>query len=215
MIDKIRKLLALSSNNPNQEEAARAMEKAQALMLKHGIEQSELGEQKPGIVYGEKHEFNDWEQFVASAAAEVSGTRPLFWRQAGYMKFLGREDNVKASAMMYHFLCDQIEKLYKISLPKGMTQKERAMYRKSFKLGAAHIVYQRAAEIAKNAHVEGMSTALVCLHMETLKNEVDDFISENVNLAKPRATKPKKVNGDAFHKGIAAGKTVRINQGVK
>ena len=42
MLDKIKKLLALASNNPNEEEAARAMDKAQAMMLKHGIERDQV-----------------------------------------------------------------------------------------------------------------------------------------------------------------------------
>ena len=40
--EKIRKLLALASNNPSQAESASALAKAQALMTEHKIEQAML-----------------------------------------------------------------------------------------------------------------------------------------------------------------------------
>lgn len=214
MIDKIRKLLALASNNPNEEEAAVAMAKAQELMIKHGIEQDQLVEKKPGVVYGEKVEFDKWEEWACGAASAVCGTKALFYRSEGYFKFIGRPDNIQASAMLYLFICDQIEKLYKISLPKGMTQKERAMYRKSFKYAAASAVLRKAREIEQNTTIPGTSTELVVLHNQTLKDEIEDFLA-NVELKKPRAQKTIKLDYQAYQKGVIAGNSIRLQGEVK
>ena len=45
IIEKIKKIMALSENNPNQNEAIAAALKAQKLMAKFHIEESELGEE--------------------------------------------------------------------------------------------------------------------------------------------------------------------------
>ena len=151
---------------------------------------------------------------MAGATIRLCGTKVLYYRRDGYFKFIGRPDNVQASALMYNFICHQVEALYKLALPKGLTQKERAAFRKAFKVGAAVAARDKAQQIMdSNQPPAGTSTELVCLHRQTLNAEIDEFLS-SVKLAKPR-TRSVSVNPEAYGKGVIAGKSIRLNEGVK
>jgi hypothetical protein len=133
--------------------------------------------------------------------------------------FVGRPDNIDAAQMTYQFLCEQIEALYKHSLPKGLTQRERAKYRKEFKFTASLRVYNRACEIIRSMRageqIEGTgSTALVVVsQLKQLEAEVNDFLSQVVG---GKEVKGRSVTIKEFTQGVAdgrrAGDKVQLNK---
>lgn len=220
--DKIRKLLALANDKgATEHEAQRAMEFASALMLKHGIEvEHRTGE----VGYGDTSFDLDkrWKLMAAQAAGELYGCRVVINRRNETLQFVGRDDNVAVAEETFGWLCEQIERLYKVFLPKGMTKSDRAEYRRTFKDTCAIRVYQRCAE-----HVETMkandaqamaatgSRALVVLdHRNQLDAEINDFFAQaGVQVKKARRVKRRVTQGTIA--GMEAANQVRIQRSIK
>lgn len=209
MIDKIRKLLALASNNPNEEEAAAAMAKARSLMLAHGIEESALKEQiRPSVEYSERYKCEGWQRETAKTAAQVVGVCTLWYPSVKKVGFLGRPEALVAAILIWDFLNAQIDQYYKAALPKGLSQSDRAQYRKSFKEACARRVLQRAVEITQRDTPQEHSFALV------LVDEIEAKLREDeVKESRPRQVTIKDY--EAAVAGYAAGNLVNIQGGIE
>jgi hypothetical protein len=216
---KIQKLLALAGNNSSEEEAARAMELASALMLKHGITQDELNKNEDAVIigYGNSHDLDRWEQFAARAAAVLYNTSPVFWK-GGVVRFAGRPENVSATEDTLEFIRVQVEQLYKQFLPRGLSKKDRAEFRRTFKQATAHRVWYRAWALmqdlkkdeAKAQALTGCTALVVVTHVRQLEQEIDDFFTR---------LKVKKVNRQLAIKatvgsrlGFQAGNAVQLRR---
>jgi hypothetical protein len=204
--DRVKKLLALGSNNPNENEANRAMELAQKLMIEHGLSVDMLSPEAPRMTMGDgRYPGKDaWTDFVAQACCALYGCRLIKYPDGG-LSFSGREDNSDAAGQTFQYLCDQIEKLYKLSLPSGMSQPERAQYRKSFKRAAASRVYYRASELVENLKArgtDGKNALVVVSHIEQLTDEVDQFLKS----AKLKTRETRAVSLGSDHEALRAGR---------
>jgi cytosine/adenosine deaminase-related metal-dependent hydrolase len=170
--DKIRKLLNLARDKSASEgEAATAMRLAMELMARHGIEEADLVQRE--IDWGSRKEADaKWKEVTAWASASLYGCRAVFERTSEVFVFVGREDNRLASEMTYDFLCEQIERWYKTYLPPGMSKRDRAQFRRGFKVACALRVYDRVDDMMKP---QATGSALV-LHIDSITKEVDDFL---------------------------------------
>lgn len=147
MLDKIRKLLALARNNSNEAEASSALAKARALMLEHGVTEEALDAPQHSILWSSRVDpSSPSDGLLKHAAAVLCGTE--VYVRDGLMGFVGRPENIEMSFMIADYLSDQVTFYYKQALPTGLTQSERARYRKSFKWAAAQRLLNRAKEIA-------------------------------------------------------------------
>jgi len=122
LIDRVRKLMALSSS-PNQHEAQLAAEKAQELMLKHGIEAAEASEVRGEAPKFEEHrmasKLDPWRWLLATSiarhlGADCFGERQRRGHRHGTMTFIAPEGMAAALAAMYEKLCDDLEQIYEI-----------------------------------------------------------------------------------------------------
>lgn len=214
--DKIRKLLALGEGNANEAEAAQAMKMASTLMMRHGIEQDELRttEQRAKVVQSEAQEASsDWHVYCAQAAAKLYGVKPLK-TPTGFL-FVGRSDNNDAAMDTTVFIILQVEQLYKQSLPSGMTQRERAAYRRDFKRVCAGRVYDRCLDLSLEEPEAGSTGGglVIYQHREKLQAEIDDFLSSfTLGTSKPRRT--KAASSRAYNDGLSAGDRVDLHRKV-
>lgn len=218
LFDKIRKLLALAGNNPNENEAAQALSLAQKLMIEHGISEEALKPEQIRMIIGDPMSAagDAWSQYAGAAAAALYGCK-LIRHWDGTVSFAGREENVGTAQLTFLFISNQIENLYKQALPKGLTQSERGEFRKSFKRGAAIRVLERANEIIQNSKThgtDGKNALVVVSHLQTLSEEVDQFLSGKVRKGKPGRGITVR-DGDGYRRGRMAGDTVRMNQAVR
>ena len=206
MIDKIRKLLALANNNTNEEEAASAMSKARELMLKHGIEDKDLIEKsKSGVEYSTITKCQAWEIKTAFAAATLAGVQPLTYPKASSAGFLGRPENNELAQLLWVWINQQVEAFYKAALPRGLTQKERSEFLKSFKWACSNRIIARALKIVQEDKEEHKSFALV------LVNEVELKLREDqVPVGKGKVHKMK--NRDAAVAGYQAADQVKLSK---
>lgn len=124
-IDKIRKLLALAGNNPNEHEAAAAAAKAQDMMREHDLSMSQVDiKQDPrtaGINKTQRETLakagkpGGWKVDLYKAVAETSGCWAFVGKQRsgydgwGYM--VGRAQDIEIAEYLYQYLVREIERL--------------------------------------------------------------------------------------------------------
>lgn len=224
-IELIRKLLAVANDKAASEnEAAMAMQKAQALMLKHGIKS--INEETGKVEWGKR--IVDLEKahhyFLAKGCALLYNCK-FIWNDKSqhHFCFVGRPENHQAAEMTVYFIADQIERLYKAMLPKGMSKTERAQWRREFKHAASVRVYVRIGEMVsalqKNDKVAqeqvGCTALVVKNHMLALIEEADEFLAGKISTknARGRSMAIKTTHGGVA--GFAAGGKVNINQAIK
>lgn len=163
-IDKIQKLFALAGNNPNQEEAASAMEMAQLLLEQHNIEISAV-ERKEGSTgtkrADEKHSggLYKWQANVWESTAKLNFC--VYFRQKGLEKgskyehrVVGRPENVVMTKVMADYLEGAIERMARAwSKDMGYTsifQKDVIIYRE----GMAATISERLVDLRRTREQE-------------------------------------------------------------
>ena len=96
IIDKIRKLLELSKNNPNKEEAILALTKARELMFKHDINIENI--EKDDKNYFEKivqlKKWKNWIIFLVMCLNDAFGTFSLYNEYTKKVYFYGEKEKV-------------------------------------------------------------------------------------------------------------------------
>jgi len=211
--DRIKKLLALAQNNPNEHEAAQAMSRASALMMEHGISQVELEDVREGVYFDVEYIHH---RVLGQAAGMLYGVKPCGTFDYSQFRFIGRPDNIAAAADTYVFLLEQLEALYKAYLPRGLSKGDRANYRREFKKACAARVYFRVEAIIAEQCTpsESNGRALVVQdHRKTLESEVDAYFGKiGAKTSTNRAVYNPESNG--YRAGHIAGAQVELNRKV-
>lgn len=205
--EKIRKMLALGAadSGATEDEAATAMRMAMGLMAKHGIDQATLGGAKPTAKMAARvdRSIQPHEVWLASAAGVLYGCRVLFWKSGKHgFAFIGRSDNTDAAEMTMMWLTQQVESLYKQALPSGMTQKERAEFRRTFKVACAHRVLHRANAFVANPIQIAADISSTALVVSGYFKELD---AENKQVLAGIATRKSSARGTRSGSGTMAG----------
>lgn len=224
---KIAKMLAIAKNRGASEaEAATAMSMATKMMLLHGIQEAELQESQSIAGRSENTELDrDWQEICAHAAGNLFGCMTLFTKDsisgAPVFYYIGRPENHDAAKQTFNYLLDQIEGLYKAGLPRGMNQRDRANFRRTFKYSCASRVYHRAAELVaemkRGEHTKEVvgGTALVVQgYFDKLKDEVDEFLKNVGMKIRTKQSKPRAF-GLGTASGAAAGNAVNIRSALR
>ena len=150
--ERIRKLLALA-DSPNENEAAAAAEKAQALMLRYGIEMAAVAASGGERLAVDEHvvdgKVDPWRRMLAAAVARCAGGQ-IVWAPDGYGRsqgrifFYGPSGTVGGIVELYGYLEAQ---LVVISATATVARRERRVHgrtwRNSFLLGAVGRLGQR------------------------------------------------------------------------
>jgi hypothetical protein len=216
ILERIRKLLRLASNNSNENEAASAMAKARTIMLEHNI--SHINDTSPDIdmqpMRGKTHENYDkqWQSFLASGISVLfhclHTTTPR-----GHIAFWGRKANIAAAEETMAFVAAQIEFFYKITLKSfggELGKRGRAELRATFKEAAALRVTHRCQEIIAASEGNRIPDYKALVVVNTTKEEIDNlWATHGVRRSKKLA---KVRNGLGTGAGQAAGDVVRIQK---
>jgi len=185
--DKIRKLLNLAANNPNEAEAAAAAEKASRLMLENGILEADICSDEDSQkvvdlrkVYATK--MNNWHGALASGIATMnlcdtyfnsqyvdkskSAYRAKLVKETG-INFLGTEGRVEVSHQMLDYLIQAIERLVtkdlryakKWDAPVNPDRSYWTQWKNSYRYAAARRLRNRMIEIHKLRQSQGIETS--------------------------------------------------------
>lgn len=154
---KIAKLLNMTvENGCTEDEQESAMRMAAGLATRGGIELESIRQKEPGTAQRKAikkavyQEFKIHQVFAAQAASILYGCDLFLYDQGrGGLLFVGRDENVEMAEQTMFWLMRQVELLYKQSLPRGMSQRDRAEFRKTFKAACAQTVYRRAQELMR------------------------------------------------------------------
>ncbi len=211
--DRIRKLLALA-DSPNENEAAAAAEKAQALMLRYGIELAAVAASAGERLAVDEHvldgKVDPWRRMLAAAVARSAGGE-IVWapdssRGHGKIFFYGPAGTVGGIVELYRYLEAQ---LVVISAAATATRRERRVHgrtwRNSFLLGAVGRVGQRLdVRRAQTIETEDNSRALVLV-----KTAVDREIDRRWPELESSGYRASVARG-AYEAGSHAGKHIDI-----
>jgi hypothetical protein len=178
--ERIRKLLALA-DSPNENEAAAAAEKAQALMLRYGIEMAVVAASSGERLEVDEHvvggKVDPWRRMLAAAVAGSAGGR-VVWapdggRGHGKAFFYGPAGAVGGIVELYRYLEAQ---LVVIAAAATAARRERRVHgrtwRNSFLLGAVGRLGQRLDARCAATETGDDSRALV-LVKSTVDREIE------------------------------------------
>jgi hypothetical protein len=182
-------------NGCSEDEQETAMRMAAGIAARIGIS---LDSVKPGgqteaqrkaVRKAVNQELKIHQVLAAQAAARLYGCEVYVYDNGkGGVFFIGREENVDLTEKTMFWLMRQVELLYKQSLPKGMTQRDRAEFRKTFKAACAHRVYERAiALVYKMQQDEATAQATVGSNALVVQGYFKQLAQENNDYWKPTA----------------------------
>jgi hypothetical protein len=224
---KVLKLLNLSRDRGASEaEAATAMSMATKLMILHGIKESELQQSQVIAGRSENTELErDWQEIIAQAAGELFGCMTLLSKSLStgqpVFYYVGRPENHDAAKQTFNFLLDQVERLYKAGLPRGMSQRDRANFRRTFKYSCAARIYHRAKELVDemkrgehSADISGGTALVVQGYFDKLADEVDEFLKKSGMNIRFKKSKPRSF-GLGSAAGHQAGNSVNIRSALR
>lgn len=217
LIERIQKLLALGQS-ANSHEASAAMARAQELLARHNLsmEQVEASSRESigqdagaPILRGSRLSF--WRVQLAGVLAKHTGVFIYNERRPapggnGYQRELilvGTASNIAVFRAMYHFAEMEFRRLsVRECRGKGLR------YAKSWLLGA--VVGLQGTLEARRQTPEAMAAGLVTL--DRARAEAEAYIRSLLSL---KAGKKKRLSleGDAYGKGVVAGKSLRFHGG--
>ncbi len=217
VVETIQKLLALATSN-NEHEASLAMEKAQALLLKHNLSMAEvtpLGGDSPPIgtegVTVHTRASNTWLYHLAGGIADNNFCRAMVGqarpedgnpRTARRLVFVGREANVRVCCELLGWIVPQCEKWGRREKRlSGNSSGFRNEYMMGLTDGLVHRLEQyRHQQEAQNVQV----TALVIRHQQ----ENDDYLKGKIG--DKRQTRGMRGSTEARERGMEDAANVSI-----
>ncbi len=241
VLDRIRKLMALSES-PNEHEAAAAADKAQALLAQYNLSALDLVEKKgPTLIFDNElvTESRPWLRPIVGACCKLyfcetyytftynyrsGAAKPNSYVRTDTWTIVGDVQNVMVAKMMATYLMKAVERL---ASEAGANQPKAAKsaFLQAFKMGAAarlHIRLYRRREEAMAGQMkieagllEGGKTNLPALRSmyEVAEQQAKDAIQEKVGkMGKNRKTTVKSNAG--FAAGYKAGDTIGLDQQV-
>lgn len=216
---KIQKLLALASS-PNEHEAQRAMEMANALLLKYNLDMSELPEAKDDReIVEETFELGtsafQWKIQLAVAIARHNFCEVLLGYRNRRLYFIGRRCNVDATRDIYTWVTMQLLSICREERKRvnPVEWDGRPMdglrWQTSFCMGAVVRINHRLIEQRRTQERETTGcTAMVLCN----KQAIDAFLSENYPRLTKKSNNAARMDAAAYNAGKAAGDKVQLQR---
>lgn len=222
IVEKIRKLFALSADNANENEANAALDMAHALMRKHGIESVDIEDNSVELdivnwTTEELSQIDTFSRVLSQAVAKLFNCEQWVHRSGKHHKYrvkvcyVGDSTDVELCKEIWPYLVKTAKRLATNFAGKGWSPKHR-----SFSEAFALRVYSRADEISKvQAPTSGKPVsddekyALVVVKKEEAIQQWFDRMG--IKLKFVTRTMRGEHNGDAIRAGNAAGDQINLN----
>jgi len=210
IVDKIKKLLALSKSS-NQAEAEAALNKANELLVRHNLEREDVEENfRPKIerhVYLSGRDAKSCRMLLLSALCRLNFSALLVVKTptSGFYRFeiIGERHNAISTAHMADYLFKAVERISREHVPK----QARKQYREDFRLGMVTNICRRIEVMAERNQTDAKARALVLVE----QRGIEEFLSiPGISSFKLRG--PSKMN--AYQNGYGAGGKVSLNNQV-
>lgn len=217
---KIRKLLSLADGNQNEHERDSAMQLAMELLSKHNLDLTTITDNANDVCVTEFAAFlklDPWIRAVLRAVCKLYYTeffmRPVYRgyyndRKEWHPTFVGTADNINVTIEVAAWLISSI----RLESNWLFTQQYE---RRSFRLGAAHKVYERACQLIdeeKQNSAHSSSNSLMILRNELEKANRKHMGQKDFGTFQSRGT---YYDGDAYGLGESYGNTVNLGRSAK
>lgn len=218
MIEKVRKLLALS-NSSNEHEAALAAAHAQRLLAEHNLSISELEIQDEGVCETEIQASRNVTKWLSSLFATVAGAfdcLPIVTGTAdgSRLRFIGVGEDPEVASYTMQFLVRELKRLsveyVRRSIPEGrvVSSAERQKIRNSYLLGGVQGVRQALA--AQKLVTPTTVNALVPVKDAMIRQ----YQEERIGSVRMQRTRRSTVISTAFHQGRSDGAALSVRNAV-
>jgi hypothetical protein len=224
VVDRLRKLLALTRSS-NQHEAAAAAARAAELMAEHQVHTAMLEQAERAPVDEQCIDENgravNWKGILASGIAYSFGCA-MFWRSdydTGHRRsrimIVGRPDDVAAVRYTYAYLCNELDRLADVEWRENTLFTHGARrFKNAFRVGAARTIAGRLHEtrdqtLAKRHLQADPATERALISIARDRAELDAFLAR-LNLRTRSA--PVVSSGFGLQAGIAAGRHVDLSR---
>ncbi|MGB4598452.1 MAG: DUF2786 domain-containing protein [Trichlorobacter sp.] len=214
VIEKVRKLLALS-NSSNEHEAALAAAHAQRLLAEHNLAMSELEVREEGAGEAEllvARTVPKWLSALFATVANGFDCFPIVTSSAtcSRLRFIGVGEDPAVASCTLQFLMQELRRLATAYLraseggPHRLNPTERQRIRNSYLLGGVQGVRQALA--AQKAQTPTTSTALVPVKDALIQQ----YREEQIGQVRMQRTRRSTVLSAAFQQGRTDGATLQM-----
>lgn len=228
VLDKMRKLLALSKS-PNEHEAARAAERVQALLVRYNLSLVDV-EKGPASEIDADYNLRTtpykWRRTLGTSLAKMYFTR-YFYSTLKDGKtvydahgFIGERQNIMVAKMMFEYLIKTIDRLA-MNGAKVLPEAQRSPYRTDFRKGCSYKLCERIRKRVEDAKAglakdEDTKTNLPALLSAYTKADaaIDGWIKKNMSgeIVKHVYRPDKLLHERGFLDGQAAGDRISLDQ---
>jgi hypothetical protein len=226
VLDKVKKLLALSKS-PSEAEAAAALAKAGVLLAKHGLSMAEVQQEEDvqEAVLLEKKRLRAWESFLVAVVCKATFTEALHYRTraVGRILLIGREVNIVTAGELFAYL-------HRLILILGRAHSPSIAHVDSFRQGLVQRIGERLAEQYREgqgpeqrkdknqpdteADSGATTTALVMQADAASHIENHEFIKQKYGKTTTRKT-GRRVEAESYYRGRAVGDTVSLDRQIE
>ena len=218
VIERIRKLLALSKSS-NEHEAATAAARATELMAEHQIAQAQLDMNTETDPIGEYvlergKRAVSWKVILSTALMRAFACDSIQGRRKSgvVMVIVGRQSNVAAVRYMYAYLVAELERLAAQGWRAARDRRSGARsWKNSFRVNAAAVIARRLKEARKHAMDEARAdpqNTLALTKIDKYAEELAAYMSQYQNLH--RRVVRVYDHGGAGAAGRRAGRSVNL-----
>ena len=225
IVDRIRKLLALASNNSSEHEREAALGKAHAMLLEHNLSMSDVaGDDRVDMDVDQMTEgFNHakpWSRYICNAIAELYFCK-FVWSRTHDQKMKITFVGTRVDAQVAHAVCQHVlnsvwtEALAFARGNKGRGHTHSRMMT-DFVNNASASIYWRCKKMVddakKGATGESAGRALMVVGLYEKKlDAAQAFIEGKIKLAEPKKVRPMMLNASgAAAAGSKHGESVRL-----
>lgn len=219
IVEKIKKLLALSGSN-NENEAASALRKAHQLLLDYDLSMDQVEKSENNIHSLELLKFareQAWKTVLVNAVADYNFCKVL--NRKSYIQvsrnkakpsycyeIYGSEVDIHVCREMFEYLTRSILIMTRNS---SKDRKDRP-YKESYKLGMAYKISERLIKFSDEEKVVSHQNALVLSYQKTRNSEIDNHwekLGFNIQNKKSRS---RRVYSDAFDAGYEKADSINL-----
>lgn len=225
IINKIRKLLALSSNNPSQDEAEAAMMKAQAVAMEHGINIALIGMKEDKDisditkdVIGVGQRLPVVHKYVRNILQSFFNIKILTSGNRAYgieLYFIGSPDDISTARYVYTWLSDAMVKCWKKYYANNpmIPLSHKASYLSGFHFGLSKKLKANKEQIESKLLTTVDQSSKYAVAVIDKNKKIEDFIENQFGKVTIIKDKPKQINVVSFEQGIKDGTNCNIAKG--
>jgi hypothetical protein len=219
IIQKIKKLIALAGNNPNEHERGQAMEAAQKLLDEHNLKMADCQEKTEIIGYETMPMARDvWRRAVQNALAAlyyvtlIGGVRNVFGDKE--VAIIGTPGNRAAFLSISNWILDSIEHAATAAGLRGVKERNEFGYGCAITLNnrvLAILAEEKAAHAISTDFKSRRNTLMVL--RKTAKEDQDRFVSATWGKTRT-ARSTGRQRTDTIERGMKAGEAISLHKQV-